>query len=368
MGGSGWARRLCVGLFGGPQGFQEAEGHIAMGGVLPSHERHLLAEDREVQGPVDEEQHATAFAGPREIAEQQPGGKGEPEEGLHPLDAHDDALQPEAGARPLGEQALVLAANSPLRGMGPHRHQPEERVEIEAAQGAHMAADAEVPCLEEGLGQQRHAHGQRGAQPGERRARRIEPGDPDRRQDELAGGAQELSAEVWQEPQRMGGMAALGHVRGESALEIAIAEARDDVAAFYAQPIESLPPPIGDTILVVQADGKGVPMVLPSPPTPPVRLAKGQKRTKKKEAVVTGLYTIAPYPRTPQVVAALLQDPNRAGRPNARGRTASSAWRSAMEQSMQDTHVMRSQAINFFIGEVDAMGPQEIRPQSVCLS
>jgi hypothetical protein len=108
--------------------------------------------------------------------------------------------------------------------------------------------------------------------------------------------------------------------------------------------------------------------VLPSPPTPHVRLAKGQKRTKKKEAVVTGLYTIAPYPRTPQVVAALLLDPNRAGRPNARGRTATSAWRSAMEQSMQDTHVMRSQAINFFIGEVDAMGPQEIRPQSVCLS
>jgi hypothetical protein len=42
-----------------------------------------------------------------------------------------------------------------------------------------------------------------------------------------------------------------------------------------------------------------------------MRLGKGQKRTKKKEAVVTGLYTIAPYPRTPQeVVAALLQDPD----------------------------------------------------------
>jgi hypothetical protein len=38
-------------------------------------------------------------------------------------------------------------------------------------------------------------------------------------------------------------------------------------------------------------------------------LGKGQKRTKKKEAVVTSLYTIAPYVRTPQeVVAALLQD------------------------------------------------------------
>jgi hypothetical protein len=45
---------------------------------------------------------------------------------------------------------------------------------------------------------------------------------------------------------------------------------------------------------VVQADGKGVPLVQPAPPRPPVRLGKGQKRGKKKEAVVTGLYTIAP--------------------------------------------------------------------------
>ena len=227
MGGNGGTGCLWGGLFGRPQGFQEAEGHIAMGGVLPGHERHLLAENREVQGPVDEEQHATAFAGPRQVAEQQPGGEGEPEEGLHPLHAHNDALQPEAGTRPLGEQALVLASNGPLRRMGPHRDQPEEGVEVEAAQGAHMAADAEVPLLEEGLGQQRHANRERGCQPGERRTRRIEPGDPHRRQDELEGGAQELSAQVGQEPQRMGGVAALGHVRRQPALEVAIAEAGD---------------------------------------------------------------------------------------------------------------------------------------------
>jgi hypothetical protein len=53
-------------------------------------------------------------------------------------------------------------------------------------------------------------------------------------------------------------------------------------------------------------------MVQPPTEAPSVRLAKGQKRTKKKEAVVTGLYTIAPYPRTPQdLVATLLQDADR---------------------------------------------------------
>jgi hypothetical protein len=93
-----------------------------MGGVLPGHERYLLAKDREVQGPVDQEQHAPAVAGPRQVAEQQPGGDGKPYEGLHPLHPHHDALQPEAGTRPLGEQALVLAPNRSFRRMGPHRH------------------------------------------------------------------------------------------------------------------------------------------------------------------------------------------------------------------------------------------------------
>jgi hypothetical protein len=103
------------------------------------------------------------------------------------------------------------------------------------------------------------------------------------------------------------------------ALETWVTEAAADVAGFYAPPAEpTAPPPVG-AILVVQADGTGGPMVQPSPQRPPVRLGKGQKRGKKKEAVVTGLSTIAPYPRTPQeVVAALLQDssgPEPAARP-----------------------------------------------------
>jgi hypothetical protein len=102
------------------------------------------------------------------------------------------------------------------------------------------------------------------------------------------------------------------------ALETAVVEAAVDVTSFYEQTAEPAAPPPTATILVVQADGKGVPMVQPSTQKPAVRLGKGQKRTKKKEAVVTGLYTISPYPRTPQeVVAALLDDehPPSAARP-----------------------------------------------------
>ncbi len=96
------------------------------------------------------------------------------------------------------------------------------------------------------------------------------------------------------------------------ALETSLVDAASDVTTFSDQP-PALPPPVTvGTILVVQADGTGVPMVQPSTDTPAVRLGKGHKRTKKKAAVVTGLSTIAPYQRTPQdVVAALLQEPDR---------------------------------------------------------
>jgi hypothetical protein len=75
-----------------------------------------------------------------------------------------------------------------------------------------------------------------------------------------------------------------------------------DVDAYYAQqPAPDLSTEA--TVLVVQADGKGVPMIYETPPGPaPLRLGKGQKRGRKKEAVVTAVYTIEPQLRTPQQV------------------------------------------------------------------
>jgi hypothetical protein len=57
-------------------------------------------------------------------------------------------------------------------------------------------------------------------------------------------------------------------------------------------------------MLIIQADGKGVPMVRKTSGQAKVRLGKGEKRTKKKEAIVTGIYTIEPNPRTPEEVVA----------------------------------------------------------------
>jgi hypothetical protein len=108
----------------------------------------------------------------------------------------------------------------------------------------------------------------------------------------------------------------LGLTLSVQALETMAARAAADVSAFYQQPPAPATPLALGSILVVQADGKGVPLVQPPLTDPPLRLGKGQKRTKKKEAIVTCLYTIAPYVRTAQDVrAALLHQERRADHP-----------------------------------------------------
>jgi hypothetical protein len=90
----------------------------------------------------------------------------------------------------------------------------------------------------------------------------------------------------------------LGLSVSKLALETSVQEDAVDVEAFYEQ--KAVPPPsVEGSILVIQADGKGVPMVRTQPAPQTARRGKGEKRTKKKEAVVTAIYTIAPYCRTP---------------------------------------------------------------------
>lgn len=100
------------------------------------------------------------------------------------------------------------------------------------------------------------------------------------------------------------------------AVETAMTEHSPAVLAFYAQR-EAFPCPEEGPILVAQADGKGVPLVRQAETRPKVRRGKGDKKTRKKEAIAVALYTIEPYPRTPDdVVAALFQEhPPRVERP-----------------------------------------------------
>jgi hypothetical protein len=97
----------------------------------------------------------------------------------------------------------------------------------------------------------------------------------------------------------------LGRSLSPSVLRRLVERDGREVCAFYAD----RPPPkqsLEGEVLVAEADGKGVPM-RPSREGPtversPVRLGRGQKRTKKKEAVVTSLYTTDRRIRTAEEV------------------------------------------------------------------
>lgn len=67
--------------------------------------------------------------------------------------------------------------------------------------------------------------------------------------------------------------------------------------------------PSDDTIIVATADGKGIPMTRKDSPPPEARRGRGEKKTAKKDATVTALYTLAPYKRgSDDIIRALLSD------------------------------------------------------------
>ncbi len=90
----------------------------------------------------------------------------------------------------------------------------------------------------------------------------------------------------------------LGQSLSLGAIETTVDEAALDVQAYYEQPLEPCEVLEAGTILVAQADGKVVPM-LPLSVRPSLQGGG-------KEAVVSAVYTIAPYARTPEAVVAVL--------------------------------------------------------------
>jgi len=93
----------------------------------------------------------------------------------------------------------------------------------------------------------------------------------------------------------------LGLSLSELALESNIAAHSQSVQPFY-QRQAPFPTQEEGSILVAQADGKGVPMVRRADSARKVRRAKGDKKTRKKEAIAIAVYTSDPYVRTPHMV------------------------------------------------------------------
>jgi len=101
----------------------------------------------------------------------------------------------------------------------------------------------------------------------------------------------------------------LGQKSSVRAIEEDLLHDCDNAKTFYDT--LQAPEPVSEaSILVVQADGKGVPMLTEEPTQERVRLGKGEKRGHKKEAIATAVYTIAPCVRTPEQVTKSLFEPS----------------------------------------------------------
>lgn len=72
-------------------------------------------------------------------------------------------------------------------------------------------------------------------------------------------------------------------------------------------------PPLGDedSIMVVSADGKGIPMIRSDSPAPESRQGDKSRKTAKKEATLTTIYTIQPYERTVEHIIQVLLGPDK---------------------------------------------------------
>ncbi len=103
---------------------------------------------------------------------------------------------------------------------------------------------------------------------------------------------------------------------GQSVLSL---EQMNSQMASAVEPFWAQPPTVAEPegpILVLTADGKGVPMRRKDGGAKPVRRKKGQKANAKREACVGGVYTIAPFVRrAEEVVDEILRDECQARRP-----------------------------------------------------
>ena len=140
----------------------------------------------------------------------------------------------------------------------------------------------------------------------------------------------------------------------------------EDVGAFHdAQPVPS--PEQEDSLLVLTADGKGVPMrrdPKQDTPTPSGRLKKGQKAGKKREACVGGVYTVEPFVRTAEdVVDEVLRKKAKENRPVPKNKQL----RAALTHEIDGREVKgKEQIFSWFAEQVQLRNKNGTKPM-VCV-
>jgi hypothetical protein len=152
----------------------------------------------------------------------------------------------------------------------------------------------------------------------------------------------------------------------ESVLMEVVQEAPEDYEAFYAQ----RPVPPEDTegeLLVVSFDGKGVPMIKAEAVKLKAKLGTGEKRQRKKEALVGVSYTVDAKPRAPEALAELLVDPEAARARRQREDTRDDAPKAQQVRRLASLVRTKQAVMELIKADAERRDPQHRQPLVVLL-
>jgi hypothetical protein len=152
----------------------------------------------------------------------------------------------------------------------------------------------------------------------------------------------------------------------ESVLMAVAQEAPEDYEAFYAQ--RPVPPEeSAGELLVVSFDGKGVPMIKAEAVKLKAKLGTGEKRQRKKEALVGVSYTVDAKPRSPEALAELLVDPEAARARRPREDTSEDAPRAQQVRRLASLVRTKQAVMELIKADAERRDPQHRKPLVVLL-
>lgn len=152
----------------------------------------------------------------------------------------------------------------------------------------------------------------------------------------------------------------------ESVLMEVAKEAPQDYEGFYAQ--RPVPPEdSAGELLVVSFDGKGVPMIKEEAVKLKAKLGTGEKRQRKKEALVGVSYTVDPKPRLPEALAELLVEPEAARARRQREGTRDVAPRAQQVRRVASLVRAKQEVMACIKADAERRDPQHRKPLVVLL-
>jgi hypothetical protein len=152
----------------------------------------------------------------------------------------------------------------------------------------------------------------------------------------------------------------------ESVLMAVAKEAPEDYEGFYAQRPMPQKDPEGE-LLVVSFDGKGVPMIKAEAVKLKAKLGTGEKRQRKKEALVGVSYTVDAKPRAPEALAELLVDPEAARARRQREGTRDEAPHAQQVRRVASLVRTKQAVMELIKADAERRDPQHRKPLVILL-